>query len=290
MPSRVRTAGRILDWYARHARPLPWREPGVTPWAILVSEVMLQQTPVHRVLPVWESWQNRWPTPDALADDDAGEAVRAWGRLGYPRRAKRLHEAAGVIRDRHAGRVPDHIDELRALPGVGAYTAAAVAAFAFGQRQVVLDTNVRRLLARIDQGTAFPPSHLSRAETERAERWLPAEDLSASRWAAASMELGALVCTARHPDCPRCPVTESCAWRIAGYPAWDGPERKGQRYAGTDRQCRGTLLAVLRESDRPVPQDRLLAAWIRDDEQARRALGTLLEDGLVHRDGSNLHL
>src|SRR3954470_7118450 len=139
--------GEVERWYADNARDLPWRRPDVSPWAVLVSEVMLQQTPVARVVPAWQEWMQRWPTPADLAAEPAGEAVRAWGRLGYPRRALRLHTAARAIVEQHGGEVPASYDDLRALPGVGDYTAAAVATFAHGRRHVVLDTNVRRVLA-----------------------------------------------------------------------------------------------------------------------------------------------
>ena len=142
----------VLAWYARNARDLPWRAPGATPWAVLVSEIMLQQTPVARVLPEYLRWIARWPSPAALAAEPAGEAIRQWGRLGYPRRALRLHETATILTTRHGGMVPADLDALLALPGIGSYTAAAVASFAFGQRHAVLDTNVRRVLARLIAG------------------------------------------------------------------------------------------------------------------------------------------
>ncbi|HVE24702.1 MAG TPA: A/G-specific adenine glycosylase, partial [Sporichthya sp.] len=197
----------ILAWYAANARDLPWRAPGVGGWAVLVSEVMLQQTPVSRVIPAYEDWLRRWPTPAALAADSPGEAVLAWGRLGYPRRALRLHEAAVAIRDRHGGEVPADYDSLRALPGIGDYTAAAVASFAYGRRHVVLDTNVRRVLARLVAGRELPGASITAAERAIATDLLPPEPAVAARWAVAAMELGALVCTARTPRCERCPVT-----------------------------------------------------------------------------------
>jgi A/G-specific adenine glycosylase len=271
---------RVLAWYADHARDLPWRRPEATAWQVMVSEFMLQQTPVARVLEPWRRWVERWPTPVDLAAAPAGEAVRAWGRLGYPRRALRLHGAAVAITVRHGGAVPtDHAD-LLALPGVGGYTAAAIASFAYGQRHVVLDTNVRRVLARVDSGVAHPPASASAAETRLAERYLPAEAARAARWAVASMELGALVCTARTPSCDRCPITDLCAWQRAGRPVEIGLERRRQTYEGTDRQCRGALLAVLRSSDVRVERAELDAAWP-DPAQRERALGSLLADGLV---------
>jgi A/G-specific adenine glycosylase len=273
---------RILGWYDEHARDLPWRRPGVTPWGILVSEVMLQQTPVARVLPVWDAWMDRWPTPAALASSSAGDAVRAWGRLGYPRRALRLHATATAIVERHDGDVPEDHVELRALPGVGEYTAAAVASFAFRQRHAVLDTNVRRVLTRVVTGTALPPASVTRAERKAAEALLPDDPDLAARWAVAVMELGALVCTAGEPRCTACPVSGECRWVASGSPPHDGPPRRAQQYAGTDRQCRGRLLAVLRDDHAPVHRSRLEGSWTHE-LQRERCLAGLLEDGLVVR-------
>lgn len=271
---------RVLRWYAEHARDLPWRRPGATPWQVMVSEFMLQQTPVERVRGPWQAWVERWPTPAALAAAPAGEAVRAWGRLGYPRRALRLHRAAVAITEEHDGAVPPGRETLLTLPGVGAYTAAAIASFAFGAREVVLDTNVRRVLARVDGGVAHPAPSQTVAELAAARAFLPAERARAARWAVAVMELGALVCVARSPRCDACPVQDLCAWRAAGYPAWAGPPRRGQSYDGTDRQCRGALLAVLRSSDVPVAAAELAAAWP-DAEQRERCLASLQQDGLA---------
>jgi A/G-specific adenine glycosylase len=275
----------VLDWYAAHARDLPWRRPGTTPWEVLVSEVMLQQTPVARVLPAYLDWLQRWPTPGALAADSPGEAVRAWGRLGYPRRALRLHQSATAIVDEHAGEVPTSYDDLLALPGVGSYTAAAVASFAFGARHAVLDTNVRRVLARAVSGRALPAPTLTAGERRLAEDLLPEAPEVAAVWAVAVMELGALVCTARAPRCADCPVATTCAWRCAGKPEPD-TRRAGQRYAGTDRQVRGRLLAVLREAEGTVPSAALDAVWD-DDVQRNRALAGLVEDGLVEPAGAH---
>ncbi|MEV0667062.1 A/G-specific adenine glycosylase [Actinomadura luteofluorescens] len=270
----------ILAWYDTNARDLPWRAPDATPWGVLVSEIMLQQTPVSRVLPVWDVWTARWPTPAALAAEPSGEAVRAWGRLGYPRRALRLHQAARAITERHGGDVPSSHEDLLALPGIGAYTAAAVASFAFRQRHAVLDTNVRRVLARLLSGAEYPPKTQTKAEVRLAESLLPLDPPTAARWAVAVMELGALVCTARSPRCVDCPVIDKCAWQLNGRPAYDGPPRKGQTYAGTDRQCRGRLLAVLRDADEPVEKPALDIVWS-DAVQRERALDALIADGLV---------
>lgn len=273
--------GPILAWYAANARDLPWRAPGVGGWAVLVSEVMLQQTPVSRVIPAYEDWLRRWPTAAALAADTPGDAVLAWGRLGYPRRALRLHEAAVAIRDRHRGEVPADYESLRALPGIGDYTAAAVASFAYGRRHVVLDTNVRRVLTRLVSGRELPGTSISAAERAIATELLPADAAIAARWAVASMELGALICTARAPRCHSCPVTAACAWHAAGRPADNGPPRRAQAYAGTDRQVRGRLLAAVREAaPAPVEPESLDACW--DDAiQRARALDGLVADGLL---------
>ncbi|MDF2090777.1 A/G-specific adenine glycosylase [Knoellia sp. 3-2P3] len=270
---------RLLDWYAGAARDLPWRG-AASPWGVFVSEVMLQQTPVARVEPVWHEWMRRWPSPADLAAEPPGEAVRAWGRLGYPRRALRLHAAATAMRDEHDGEVPATEAALLTLPGVGVYTAAAVAAFAFGERTTVVDTNIRRVLARVSSAQQYPAPALTRAEYELAATLVPEDHEDAATWNVAVMELGALVCTARTPRCGSCPIASLCAWRLAGHPAHDGPPRRGQSWHGTDRQARGALLAVLRESDAPVGRAALAAAV---PEQARRerCLDGLVADGLV---------
>lgn len=267
----------VLTWFEAAARDLPWRR-DAGPWAVMVSEFMLQQTPVVRVLPVYEAWMERWPTPADLAAEPTGEAIRAWGRLGYPRRALRLHAAAGAIVERHGGQVPSTREELLALPGVGDYTAAAIESFAFEGRAVVLDTNVRRVFARIVEGVQFPAAGVTAAERALATALLPAQD--EHRWAAATMELGAIVCTARSPQCAECPVADLCRWKAAGYPAHDGPARKGQAWEGTDRQCRGRLMAMLRDAPGPVRKESLDLVWP-DAAQRERALDGLVADGLV---------
>jgi A/G-specific adenine glycosylase len=245
----------------------------------MVSEFMLQQTPVSRVLPVYEQWLARWPRPADLAEDAPGEAVRAWGRLGYPRRALRLHGAALAITERHGGDVPTEHAQLLALPGIGEYTAAAVASFAYGQRHAVLDTNVRRVFARAVTGVQYPPNATTAAERKLARALLPDDERTASLWAAASMELGALVCTAKNESCAvpdRGPVRVAAGRQARA----QGPPRRGQTYAGTDRQVRGRLLAVLREAVSPVPQSVLDRVWDEPVQRAR-ALDGLVADGLV---------
>ncbi|MFI7587949.1 A/G-specific adenine glycosylase [Spongisporangium articulatum] len=275
----------VIAWYDANARDLPWRAPGVPAWPVLISEVMLQQTPVNRVLPVWREWVERWPTPAALAAETPGEVIRAWGRLGYPRRALRLHEAAGVIVERHGGELPTDHAQLLALPGIGTYTAAAVATFAYGQRHAVVDVNVRRVHARAVTGDAHPQNNLSAAESALAQRLLPEHPRTAARWAIGVMELGALVCTARTPRCGDCPVEHLCAWRAAGSPAHDGPPRRGQAWAGTDRQVRGKLMAALRATRTPLTAAQLREAApddvLKDPRQRERCLAGLVEDGLV---------
>lgn len=275
------SSAELLDWYERSRRDLPWRDPGVTPWQILVSEFMLQQTPVARVLPIWRDWVLRWPTASATAAASPAELVRAWGKLGYPRRAKRLHECATVIARDHADVVPDDVDTLLTLPGVGSYTARAVACFAYGQPVPVVDTNVRRVVARAVHGRADAGASSTVRDNADVSALLP-DDGSAHRFSAALMELGATVCTARAPRCGLCPLT-GCRWRLAGYPPGPGPARRPQPYAGTDRQVRGRLLDVLRDSNTPVTRAQLDVAWLTDTSQRERALDSLLADGLVTR-------
>ncbi|MEU1754677.1 A/G-specific adenine glycosylase [Micromonospora matsumotoense] len=270
----------VSRWYEQNARDLPWRVPGIGAWPILVSEVMLQQTPVVRVLPAWHAWLARWPDPAALAADTPAEAIRMWGRLGYPRRAVRLRECAVAIVERHGGRVPDQLDQLLALPGIGTYTARAVAAFAYGQRHPVVDTNVRRVVSRAVAGDPDAGPATTPADLVACAELLPIEPAAAALASAAFMELGAIVCTARVPRCPACPVESVCAWRASGQAAPTGPTRRPQRYAGTDRQVRGLLLGVLRDTTGPVPHQRLDQVW-HDDVQRARALAGLVKDGLV---------
>ena len=276
--------GRILDWYTEHARPLPWRDETCTPWGVLVSEVMAQQTPVARVAPVWREWMDRWPTPADLAAESPGEVVRAWGRLGYPRRALRLREAAVAITKEHGAVVPDDEAALRALPGIGAYTSAAVAAFAFGRRTTVVDTNVRRVLARLVEGREHAAPALTVAETALATSLLPHDRAGSATWNVAVMELGALVCRARAPECDACPVADVCAWVVSGRPAHDGPARRGQAWHGTDRQVRGRVLQTLRDAPGPVPRD-TLDATAADAGQVDRCIASLVEDGLLEPAG-----
>lgn len=295
MPRVVRVSeiqllgNRVADWYRHSARDLPWRADGFGAWGILVSEVMLQQTPVARVLAPLAAWLERWPTPADLASAPAGEAVRAWGRLGYPRRALRLHACAVAIAELHGGEVPTDLDELLALPGIGEYTARAVAVFSHGQRHPVVDTNVRRVVARAVHGNGQPAPPSTRRDRAEVERLLPEDAAKAQVVSAAIMELGAIVCTARSPKCGECPIAELCLWRARGYPEYTGPVRATQAtYEGSDRQVRGLILAVLRHSETPVPENDINELWS-DDDQRHRAVAGLLSDGLVEQHSPGLY-
>jgi A/G-specific adenine glycosylase len=270
----------IIDWYETNGRDLPWRRPGFTPWGALVSEFMLQQTPVARVIPRLDEWLQRWPTPAALAAAPVSDAVRAWANLGYPRRALWLHACAVTIVRDYGGSVPREVDALLALPGVGAYTARAVAVFMFGAHEPVVDTNIRRVIARHSIGQAEPGPPREKPDMEAMRGLLPSPELSPT-FNIGVMELGALVCTARNPDCEACPIRATCAWRQAGYPAHDGPTKARQKkYEGSDRQARGAILAVLRAAPGAVDRTSIDAAW--SDAAGRgRALAGLLNDGLI---------
>jgi A/G-specific adenine glycosylase len=272
----------LTDWFAERARDLPWRAPGTSAWGVLVSEIMLQQTPVARVEPSWHDWMARWPTPSALAAASPADVLRAWGKLGYPRRALRLRDAATVIAAEHNDVVPSDVDTLLSLPGIGAYTARAVAAFAYRKRCPVVDTNVRRVIARAVHGAGDAGPASTTRDLADADALLPQDDELAAQMSAALMELGATVCTARNPRCADCPVFDACAWQAAGKPAYAGPAKPVQRFAGTDRQVRGLLLDVLRDTSSPVPKTRLDIVWS-DVGQRERCLDSLLVDGLVEQ-------
>lgn len=283
---RVHTA--VLAWYAVAGRDLPWRHPDCSPWGVYVSEIMAQQTPIARILAPWQAWMTRWPTPAALAVASRADILRAWDRLGYPRRAVNLHEAAKVMVERHAGQVPTDPDDLRALPGVGDYTVAAVASFAFGRPLPVLDTNVRRVLARIAQGVAQAAPTPTRTERELAAAWMPTDPADANRWNVASMELGALVCTARAPRCETCPVRDLCRWRAVGHPAYAGVRKRPQGYAGTDREVRGRILALVRGHDAPRPRGDFDGCG--ESGRVDKLLAALMADGLLAHSREGYHL
>jgi len=264
----------IVNWFKKHKRDLPWRN--TTPWGVMVSEYMLQQTPVHRVLPKWIEWMDRWPTPKDLAAASPAQVITAWGRLGYPRRALRLHGAAQIIAEDFNNEVPNDELILQQLPGIGEYTAAAVAAFAFDQRTLVLDVNIRRVLTRVIDGNEHPkPAPSSR---EKAARLTLVPQKNAHIWAAATMELGAIVCTSKNPRCELCPVIAECNWRMNGYPKTE-LIRKSQDWHGTDRQCRGTIVQALRENE-SLTENAIKKLWP-VESQVEKALVTLLKDQLI---------
>ena len=270
----------IISWFKKNKRDLPWRKTDT--WGVLVSEFMLQQTPVNRVLPVYTEWMKRWPTPALLAKATPAQVITAWGRLGYPRRALRLHECAKVITTQYKGVIPRDEAELRKLPGIGEYTAAAMVAFAFGGRSLVLDINIRRLFARIVDGVESPKLSATKDEKSRYEELIPKKD--PHLWAAATMELGALVCTSQSPKCGICPVANECTWRSLDYPKSDVVKRT-QSWHGTDRQCRGTVVQALREND-VLTKAQISQLWD-VPSQLEKALLTLLDDGLIESRGKN---
>ncbi|MFU8945797.1 A/G-specific adenine glycosylase [Mycetocola zhadangensis] len=277
----VEIPARVADWFAENRRDLPWRDPGFPAWGTLVSEFMLQQTPVARVIPRLAEWLERWPTPQALASVPAGEAVRAWANLGYPRRALWLHAAAVQITERHGGVVPHNVDDLLALTGVGDYTARAVAAFAYGLRHPVVDTNTRRVIARALDGNAEPAPPSNTRDLAAMERLLPDNLDDAHAVNAGMMELGAIVCTARSPRCDACPIADLCAWRQAGYPEYEGKRKAVQKkYEGSDRHVRGLIMAELRAAHVPVTALEIETLWA-DAPQRDRALAGLVSDGLA---------
>lgn len=281
-------ASALVPWYAAHARDLPWRRPGFGAWGILVSEFMLQQTPVTRVMPLLEQWLTRWPSPAALAAAAPADAVRQWANLGYPRRALWLHRAAVEITERHDGVVPDDVDALLALTGIGDYTARAVAVFAYGKREPVVDTNTRRVIARAVHGRSQPGPAAKRDLTEMAAL-LPVDDREAEIVNAAAMELGALVCTARAARCEQCPLIDLCAWRAAGFPDTGDKRPKQATYEGSDRQARGAVMKALRATGATVPVALVIADWP-DPAQRDRALLSLAADGLIEFDGEGVRL
>ncbi|USR79631.1 A/G-specific adenine glycosylase [Arcanobacterium pinnipediorum] len=278
---------QLTKWFARSARPLPWRNTS-DPWAILLCEVMSQQTPVSRVEPTWYAWLERWPTPRDLAQASPAEVLLAWDRMGYPRRALRLRECALEITHRFDGKIPRERDELLSLPGIGPYTADAILAFAFEEYSVVLDTNIRRVLARWN-GQALAPPHQTSAERQLAQSYVPPQAERAWRWNAAIMEFGALVCTARNPRCPECPVAATCGWKNAGYPGDEyANTRTTQKWAGTNRQARGKIMDVLRSHpDQSFTEEILRDLSALSEPRFSPALRGLLTDGLIAQTPAN---
>lgn len=273
-------ADAVLAWYRANARDLPWRRAGFSAWGTLVSEFMLQQTQVARVVPILLDWLQRWPTPADLAAVPPAEVLRAWGRLGYPRRALALHRCATAIAEQHGNRVPEDVDQLLALPGIGDYTARAIAVFAYGHRHPVVDTNVRRVVARAELGLAAPAAPNSRRDLPAMSALLPVDREDAATFNAALMEIGAVVCVAAAPRCDDCPVATTCRWRAHGFPPGPIGTRRQPTFAGSDRQWRGRVMSELRASHLPVTDDEL-AKTVPDPELRQRILAALLADGLA---------
>jgi len=273
--SAVRTA--VLAWSAEGWRDLPWRSTR-DPWAVLVSEVMLQQTQVARVEPRWQAFLSRWPTPSACAASSPDEVVRAWAGLGYNRRALNLHRCAAVVVERHGGFLPGDLDALRALPGVGPYTARAVLAFAFGHDVGVLDVNAARVLTRGLAGRRLAPAELQRL----ADSLVPPGQ--GWGWNQSLLDLGAQVCTAGVPRCERCPIRANCAWRAVGGPDPAAPTTRQSRFAGSDRQGRGRLLDALRAAALTSDAVAVACGWPGDGERAARIADGLVADGFAVRD------
>jgi A/G-specific adenine glycosylase len=242
----------LAAWYAANARDLPWRRPPESrdPYAVLVAEVMLQQTQVARAIPKFRQFMKAFPTLEALARASAGYVIRAWAPLGYNGRAVRLHRLAQVVVGENNGRLPQTVEGLRRLPGVGPYTAAAVACFAFGVCVAVLDTNIYRVLSRVAYGVK-PPSDKRKIEA-LARRWLPRENPSG--WHQALMDVGATLCTVARPRCHGCPLQPHCQ---AAPHLQDGVSRKVAEasvpykprqspFAGSSRYYRGRIVDALR--------------------------------------------
>ncbi|NEG89760.1 A/G-specific adenine glycosylase [Bifidobacterium aerophilum] len=275
---------KLAAWWDTNARDLPWRFGRTTPWGVLVSEVMSQQTQMSRVVPYWETWMRAWPDAAALADATTAEVITAWGRLGYPRRALRLQDCARAVRDRYADELPRTYDELTGLPGIGDYTASAVLSFAFGERIAVIDTNIRRVLSRVFLGEESLGGSAKPAERELVNRVLPADAARSVTWNQSVMELGATVCTAKRPLCDVCPVAEHCAFLAAGRPGLgERRTRPRQRFAGTDRQVRGIVLDALRglpDGQSVLERSRIESLWA-DHVQLDQCIASLDEDGLI---------
>lgn len=264
------------------------RAADVSDWGTLVFEIMSQQTPIARVQPIWLQWMERWPTPADVAAASSADIIVAWANLGYPSRALRLKACAAAIVEKHGGEVPLSLKDLTLLPGVGTYTASALLAFRHGIRVPVLDTNVRRVLVRFLDGREFPPHTTpSKAETKRADELLPEDGHRAAEVSLALMEFGALVCTQLSPSCDECPISNNCAWALAGFPK-DEKRPTPQPYAGTDRQARGRIMKALRtahfEGTDGLTKRRVLdAARIDggDRYQPARVYRALLKDGMI---------
>lgn len=290
-PDLTRLQEALLTWAEAVRRDLPWRR-SRDPWEVLVSELMLQQTQVARVVPRWREFLDRFPTPAACAAAPVGEVVRAWAGLGYNRRAVNLHRTASVVVEEHDGRLPEDLDGLLVLPGIGPYTARAVLVFAHERDIGLVDTNAGRFAARALAGRAVP----LREAQALADAAVPAGHGWA--WGQGVFDLGAAVCKRRTPGCRRCPVVASCRWAAAGWPAPDPVTGSGgisggqSTFSGSDRQGRGRLVDALRLG--PVRHDPAAVAaacgWPDDPDRAARVARALVDDGLAAVLGGDLVL
>ncbi len=284
----------LLAWGGAHLRPLPWRATR-DPWAVLVSEVMAQQTGIDRVVPAYATFLARFPDPAACAASPAADVVRLWAGLGYNRRALNLHGAATVVVDRHGGALPDDLDALLALPGVGPYTARAVLAFAFERPVGVVDTNVGRVLAR-RSGRRLRAAEAQAMADGMAVEASPDGGERSWRWNQSLMELGGAVCRRRRPDCAACPLASGCAWAASGLAPPDpadgsaGVSTGQPRFDGSDRQGRGRLVDALRAGPVPVAEVAAVMGWPDDPARADRVTVGVLADGLAVRHDDVLRL
>ena len=272
----------IFTWITPRLRQLPWRDTR-DPWHVLVSEVMLQQTGVSRAMPKWSVFVNDFPTALACSQAPLGDVLRLWQGLGYPRRAKNLQAAAKVVVEQHGGVVPNTLEELLALPGVGPYTARAVLAFAFEEDAAVVDTNIARVLARFHGRTLK-----ARDAQKLADDWVPQGE--AWLWNQALMDLGATICRPQ-PMCDECPLNEKCSWRGTGTDPSVGSAGVSvaqAKFAGSDRQARGRLMKQLGEC--AVPVHAVAEIMDRSAEIAMRLVNDLISDGLIVRDNDELML
>ncbi len=282
MTDSTRIYDDLSRWWDESARDFPWRFGRTTPWGVLISEVMSQQTPMTRVLPYWVAWMQMWPTARELAKASVAEVITAWGTLGYPRRALRLQECARVVSEQYGGELPQTYEELIALPGVGDYTASAVLAFAFGKRSVVIDTNIRRVISRAVQGEESRGGSATAVEKKVLAECVPTDTKKSVVWNQSTMELGAVICTAQSPKCDECPIRDSCAFYAAGLPGLGVKRtRPPQKFAGTNRQVRGLILKELRgAAGLSLPYEKISQIWD-NSVQFDECLASLDNDGLV---------
>ena len=270
------TISKVFLWWDSEKRDLPWRI-SRDPWAILVSEFMLQQTQASRVVEKYKTFLKRFPNPTTCANSNPGKVIELWSGLGYNRRAINLHRTAKTIAEKHKGTVPDELSLLLDLPGIGDYTARAILAFSFEKDVAVVDVNVKRVLSRLEGRT------LSMKEAQSiADQNLPTGE--GWRWNQAMIEIGATICTARKTQCGKCPLKETCTWtknQAATDPAISVKSKKLETFEGSDRQGRGKLINALRNEpimEKDVPQ---IFGWPNDHKRCKRVLKKLEKDGLI---------